>query len=288
MPITQEQIRFYNAVKSGDETASLAALEKVKALNFVNKGGTYGTTHEPIHLVAKMGMIKVLHKIHERGFETGTADGHCRNILLIAQEAGHTDFAEAAFAMNPHFCLKTDIHHVSALHIAAAKNQPSLLTKFLELFREHGDYTAINRVDKLRSRTPLHYAAKEGHTEMVALLLSKGAKAKVFDRDNTLPRHLCPIGNEALESLLKPQENDISLFERCALIIGDLTPEQSALIPVDLLQQQQGFVAYHKTQQSQYQHNQSRRKQEHAQLIDHLQNEYPGFIESIDKNLKIT
>ncbi len=288
MPITQEQIRFYNAVKSGDETASLAALEKVKALNFLNKGGIYGTLHEPIHLVAKKGMVKVLHKIHERGFDLGTADGHCRNILLIAQEAGHTDFAEAAFAMNPHFCLKADVNHVTALHIAAAKNQQSLLTKFLELFREHGDYTAINRVDKLRSRTPLHYAAKGGHTEMVALLLSKGAKAKVFDLDNTLPRHLCPIGNEALESLLKAQENDISLFERCALVLADLTPEQSAVIPADLIQQQQAFVAYHKTQQAEYEKNKSRLQQDHEQLIDHLQKEFPGFVESIDSRLKIT
>jgi len=159
----------------------------------------YGTRNLP-HVFAKMGRVRLLQYVLDRGADTEDKDnvvrtalisaadeGHIKIVALLLERGasidnknngGHTAFHQAAFyghtetvrlLMDRGADVDTkNIFGGTALHRAASGGQ----TKTITLLLDQG--MNIN-TKKNNGQTPLHNAAARGHTEAVRLLMDRGA-----------------------------------------------------------------------------------------------------------------
>ena len=65
------------------------------------------------------------------------------------------------------------------MHVAAELNMLQVMDKFIDL---GGDMTAVNN----RGFTCLHLACRDGHTDMVKLLLARGKYSLIYEFHNPL------------------------------------------------------------------------------------------------------
>jgi ankyrin repeat protein len=97
----------------------------------------------------------------------------------------------------------------SALVTAARAGDVDRVKKALD------DGSNVNAPDSAGGRTALHWAAKEGHAPVVALLLSKGADVNVKDRAGKSP--LCIAGENGKVEVLKQlldAKSDVNMTDR--------------------------------------------------------------------------
>ncbi len=128
---------------------------------------------------------------------------HNNSKLLVAAEKGEKELVINLIDQKKHGDLAADVNakgldEFTPLHYAANEGH----TEVVELLLRHGA-----RVDAVSStqRTPLHVACNRGLKEIAAFLLAAGANVNAQDKDGNTPAHILSDGGwqEALELLLK-------------------------------------------------------------------------------------
>lgn len=115
-------------------------------------------------------------------------------LLLKALDDGKTHFAvifieSDSFEWN----FKSGKHHATVLHHAVKRDRRRPVFTLIQKYRD-----AVDERDK-NGQTPLHYAARRGHSELTALLLEFRSNINARDHKQLTPLHLVawiPLGLE--------------------------------------------------------------------------------------------
>lgn len=122
-----------------------------------------------------------INKLDQEGFarlHNAVHDGNSVRVLEL--------FTEEVEKADPNVEAKHTLR--TPLHLAAKDtNRPNKSVKIAQLLIEHG--AIIDKID-CKKRTALHYACLKGKKQMVFLLLSRGAKPTIKDKDDKTPADL--------------------------------------------------------------------------------------------------
>ncbi|KAK1770501.1 ankyrin repeat-containing domain protein [Phialemonium atrogriseum] len=172
----------------------------------------------PLHCAAMNGCVDVVRSLIEAGATLDILDASGNTPLHLASQEGHKGVVEYLW-QDSNKKLR-DRNGWTALHLAllvekgaeidakdgygktplhwAAKNGHKAIARLLV---EKG--AEIDAKDGYDGRTPLHWAAKNGHEAIARLLVEKGAEIDTKDVDNRTPLHLAAEnGHEAIARLL--------------------------------------------------------------------------------------
>jgi DUF1680 family protein/ankyrin repeat protein len=130
----------------------------------VNAKDQYGDT--PLHLAVKAGHRNIIEMLIAKGADVNAKSNDDQMPLDLAHGQNHTDIFEL---------LRTKGADTSSLHVAARIGDLAKVKEFLEKGID------IHMKDT-RNRTALHYAAEDGHKEIVELLLANGADVNIGER----------------------------------------------------------------------------------------------------------
>lgn len=141
------------------------------------------TNPAPLALAAYAGHVNVMKILLAAGADVNHSYYCGNNSLTWAAVNGHTEAVRLLLDVPELDVMRTlNCNRWSVLHLAAAAG----LTKELKELIATGEYD-VNAVDK-ENRTPLHWAAHNGHADAVRVLLAvEGIKANVQDLQFTTP-----------------------------------------------------------------------------------------------------
>ena len=147
--------------------------------------------HIPLHYSAHGGHIDVCRMLLEHGAVANTQGKTGSTPFLEASQSGHIDTIRLLLDHNPDVNVRELDGGWCPLHFAAINGHLQLVQKLLELNAEVDSCTH-------HKSTPLLMASELGHTDVVRLLLN--CDADVYARDNDLdtPLH-CAAGDGHLE-----------------------------------------------------------------------------------------
>ena len=203
------------AIISGNVTFVSKLISHGADIYDLNWGG-----YSAFHIAASQSKVEIMEVLLRAGSHLNEASkGRQRTALQIAC-ANSTDTA-AQYLLKK---LRESPEHLSTRDIdqecsvgktplrkACASGQTMTVKALLNL---PGIETRIHTRDKRRGRTPLHVSATKGHSDLVRLLLQKGAEVTLGDRAQKLPLDLC---GESWHELSKANYPDTAL----ALIEAD-------------------------------------------------------------------
>lgn len=118
--------------------------------------------------------------------------------LFILVEHGNCQLLHDILLQNPGIITEMNKDGDTLLHACVCGNQPRMV-EFLLMVGKNNDDFDIDAYG-CSNRTPLHYAAFEGHTECASILLNNGAAYSYLDSLNENPFHKC-AANGHLECL---------------------------------------------------------------------------------------
>ncbi|RCN34390.1 hypothetical protein ANCCAN_19776 [Ancylostoma caninum] len=97
---------------------------------------------------------------------------------------------------------------LSAIHLAAIANNLPVLKLFAEEMGKNVE------VFDNENRTPLHYAAEQGHYEIVQLLLACGARSTTIDKYDASPAHYAAQFSVSCLDLILAKNNYVEIKDR--------------------------------------------------------------------------
>lgn len=152
-----------------------------------------------LHWAIQEGYLRIVELLLDHGADVNLPNQDGMSPLHIALYDQKTDIALLLIKRGAH--LDLDEHGFSALHLVAGRggNKKVLrkLSQNVELLHQ--------RTDDGEGVTPLHYAAQEGKSKKVQLLLEAGAEVDAVGLDGFTPLYLA-VGNnhpKAVKVLLK-------------------------------------------------------------------------------------
>ncbi len=162
---------IFDAAKTGDVTRIQAILQTTPKLVSM-RDTAFGAT--PLHWTALRGHLAAAQALLERGADVGAVNNDGETALDVARRAGHSDVERL---------------------LASASKAPK--ARFFEAVRE-GDTDAVRRLleqepglvrehDATFGATGLHWAALRGRTDVVKLLLTRGAVATAVNTAGETP-----------------------------------------------------------------------------------------------------
>lgn len=128
--------------------------------------------------------------------------------LMDAFRFGHVEIAKYLLSNYKVDILTTDKMGCMCIHLAVQNNQQK---SFQYLISKHG--VEISQPCNRSMLTPLHFAAKEGHLEMLNLIIEFKGDINAVDKNRRTALHLAVAGNQVnvVKRLLKIKEIDRSL-----------------------------------------------------------------------------
>jgi ankyrin repeat protein len=199
------------AVHRGDEEMSRLLIRHDARVDDVNR---YGLA--PLHVAAAEGRSKLVQLLLEAGASTSLRGRNGETALLMAARKGCADCVQSLLAKKSDVNVRDEAFDLTALalaawsgsvesvthliHAGADVNAPTRLgpePKFVEPNAgraSHGDGILRGGVPERGSRppragqmTPLHYAAREGHTAVAKLLVENGARIEQPEANGVRP-----------------------------------------------------------------------------------------------------
>ncbi|WP_410542263.1 ankyrin repeat domain-containing protein [Wolbachia endosymbiont of Tetranychus urticae] len=185
----------------------------------VDIGTKKGVT--PLHSAALGGHDRIVEILLHNGANINAADSEGSTPLHYAATIGHKNVVEVLLDNEAEVNLHNN-HNMTPLHLAASRSYMEiveLLLKKVSLdpLKWAATYGYLNVVKYLideksvnvetkdnYGRTSLHWAAQNGHKEIVDTLLNKGANVNAADSEKTTPLHVASyVGHkEVVEVLL--------------------------------------------------------------------------------------
>lgn len=143
----------------------------------------------PLHFAAMEGHVQIAEEILDRGVDIFSIMEDKVQAIHIAAQRGHIPVCEFLYLRGSEYAAVAD-RGMQPLHFAVLSGleHNEDMVKFL-LKQPEVDIHAISD----NEATALHYAASEGHADMVALLLDKGA-----DIDHKTQGHMMASGDDAV------------------------------------------------------------------------------------------
>ncbi|WP_264705088.1 ankyrin repeat domain-containing protein [Wolbachia endosymbiont (group A) of Gymnosoma rotundatum] len=210
--------------------ARLGNLEAVKDLlgKGANVNAQNDTRETPLHVAAKKGHKDVVEALlNVNGINVNAQDKYDSTPLHRAAKEVHKDVVEALLDKGANVDAE-DENGDTPFDLTTNQDIQTLLQNTDELL-EAAKSGNINEVNRLISEgasvnatdqngnTPLHWAAKNGHEEVVESLLGKeGIDVNAQDRDNNTPLHWAAVKGhkEVLEALLEKDEIDVNAQDK--------------------------------------------------------------------------
>jgi pectate lyase len=144
------------AAQGGHREVVEFLLSKDSDVNTRRTGYPAGDT--PLHTAVRAGNIDIVELLLRNGADTDVKNESGQTPLDIALSRNRKDIIELLISKGA---------DVSSVHLAAYIGDLAKVKAFIQ--------EGIDINTKVRQRTPLHYAAREGRTEIVELLLENGA-----------------------------------------------------------------------------------------------------------------
>ncbi len=165
-------LSIFDAAKSGDVARIEEILKASPALASVHDTA-FGAT--PLHWAALRGQAGSARALLEHGADAAALNNSGETPLEVARRAKRDEVARllAASSETP----KTRVFE------AARDGDTGLVTRLLD-----GDADLVKERDSTFGATPLHWAALRGHTEVVKLLLQRGADVSARNKSGETAR----------------------------------------------------------------------------------------------------
>lgn len=153
----------------------------------------YGQTG--VHIAAAFGHLDIVKLLTERGANLDLGDKHGRTPLFLACSGGNLETARFLLTTmrgKGHNSVNTAMNDGrTPLSKAAGRGHVEVVKMLLE---ETDAASAVNVQETAQRRTALHWAAYNGRTEVVDILLRQGADATIEDSKSQTALALCGQG----------------------------------------------------------------------------------------------
>ncbi len=215
--LRNEERQLHEAIQRDDYDAALDALERgadpnlpdkfgYTALNYaaacgnpgilprvVRFGGEYRPgehAESPLLTAAKYGSYKQVMQLIQQGYDVYTTDKEGYNLLFHAVKRDDPAMVQLChqYKIPPNV---PQLGSYLAIHHAASLGTNEALRILLEVVGLEATMVGPD------GWTPLHYAAKEGHTETIRLLVQAGANPNAIDANGRTPLHVAAGAGDA-------------------------------------------------------------------------------------------
>jgi serine/threonine-protein phosphatase 6 regulatory ankyrin repeat subunit B len=167
---------LFEAIERGREDDVSRLLDAdPNSLETRNHAVSYGLWYRPLGWAALHGRLGMARLLIQRGANIHSTGCLGRTALFCASERGHEDTVVFLMSQGAHADI-TDREGMTHLMAAASGGHLGMVKMLLQ----HMGGQGLNEADHT-GRTALHYAAAEGHEELVAYLLSQGAHAYITE-----------------------------------------------------------------------------------------------------------
>lgn len=166
-----------------------------------------------LHKCARSGSLELCTELLDNGARINDLDKRGMSALFSATEYGRTDVVELFIDRGASSKIMREDTGWSILHMGAYNGHLETMTALLKKLPETDVANFINMGDK-DQRTPLHIASFRSSTEMVRLLMERGAKPALQDIRHNTPQEL---------ALKVGKEQTVELFE-----VAGTTPKAHA------------------------------------------------------------
>ncbi len=212
MLMTAPQTILCYALKGSDEQLALNAIEKIDDVNFFNEAQC-----TPLHLASLRPWPNAVKALLAKGALTNLKTLEGKTALHLAQAAGSIEVAECLVSHSPMLRVQGDYQGRTPLHEAARTNKLNFLACYLNLHINHVLVECDVNVQDNKKSTPLHEATKNGHEDVVRLLLEHNANPQLCDEGAYKPlAYAQAFGFVGIASALKAKSTP-TLFDLAAL-----------------------------------------------------------------------
>jgi ankyrin repeat protein len=193
---------LFLASRHGRTAVLRRLLDAGAAVNASRNDGT-----QPLHLAAHGGHAEVVQLLLARGAKVNREDGDHRTPLFHAVGQGHEGVARLLLKHKASPNAKTE-RGCAPLVAASSAGRKSLVKLLLDAGANP------DQLDAETGQTALHRAARNGWTETVGLLLDRGAKRNVRDKEGKTPlSHAADENREDALRLLLRKEADPNIAD---------------------------------------------------------------------------
>jgi cytohesin len=173
--ISEKMTALHYAVKNDNEEMVHMLLDTGANLNSRDKEG-----NTPLHIAAQYGNTKIVHVLLTRGANPCGVNNKDMRPIQLASVGGQWECVKVFIQAG-----RNTSNYESILLYAAWKNQRDVVLMLLQ----QDDFFEVDLPFSDTRETALHYAARDGHTEIVQLLLEKGASSNCRDYQGRMAVH---------------------------------------------------------------------------------------------------
>lgn len=210
---------FFNSVKKNDAKIVEAFLEEGVDIHAVDKQGD-----SALHIAVSNGCTEVVALLLARGANANTVDRFGRTLLRLAVMSGNSKIIALIISAGANVNLSFEGGGETALHVAVREGQAEIaialinagadvnasyvngmtplkeaaLRNYIDIVRALCDAGAeVNLTGGVSKATALYWAAYEGNTEAVKILLDHHADMTIADRKGLTPLHVAVSNGHA-------------------------------------------------------------------------------------------
>ncbi|XP_065650594.1 uncharacterized protein LOC101237623 isoform X2 [Hydra vulgaris] len=167
----------------------------------------------PLHRACQFGRLSVVRLLDEKRAILDVNDKKNYTPVMCAIWKGHLEVIKYLIGQGVQIN-STDINNKNGIHIALKENQIEVI-KFL---LDNDQFNKMNSVDK-NNRAPVHYAALNGNSQALQLLINKNAPIDIGDNQEKTPLHLASeFGHlHCVKLLISTSPGDVNSTDACGM-----------------------------------------------------------------------